>query len=421
MTVLDPNRNLAVHGRGYTLNPSYQVRLIDKNSGLIKAIFDSWRILYFGHRVNSIGWYQFAIDGTDDRKELFGLDDFIEIWRADPYSGIDWYREMYAMHRTSVHLIFDNGNTQYTSYGRTSEDLLNRRIIGYQSGDSYSNKSGPADDVMKEFVLENAGSSATSPPRLKDGVIQGLSVQAKSRGGTTWQGGRSGESLLNVLQNIAESTNVDFNLVPTDYGEWEFRTYANQLGTDRTLAQAVANALPPSSATTTEASATPQIAPVIFSVARGNMSNPSLSYNRTEEVTRVFVWGPGEEDDRLVAVVDDDLNIESSPWNTLELSVSANGQDTSSELISLGQETLYEKRARFDVNFSVLQQMNLIYGRDYFLGDRVSCAFPGVTEIDTVVDKKIIAVTINVSGGDEGNEGRENVEIELADTIRRYK
>lgn len=419
MTLLDPRRNLAIHGLGYTLNPSYQVRLIDKNTGLIKAIFDSWRILYFGHRVNGVGWYQFALDGLDDRKELFSLDDFVEIWRADPYNGISWYREMFGMHRTSVHAIFDNGNSQFTSYGRTSEDLLNRRIIGYQSGDSYSNKSGPADTVMKEYVKENAGSSATSPPRVEDGVTQGLTVQVSSHGGTTWQGGRSGENLFTVLQNIAESTGVDFALVPTGYGEWEFRTYANQLGTDRTLTQAYAsgqniniNTLP---------SVTPPTPPVIFSVGRGNMSNPTLSHNRTEEVNRVIVWGPGEEDDRLVAVVNDTIGIESSPWNTLELSVSANGQSTTSELISLGWETLYEKRARVDINFDVLQQMNLIYGRDYFLGDRVTCIFPGVPELGNTVDKKVIAVTINVSGGDEGNEGKENVQIELADTIRRYR
>lgn len=406
--VTAPTRSVSA-GLGYTLNPAYKVKLIDRDTGKQKAEFDNWRILYFGDRVNGIGWYQFAIDGLDSRKELFRLDDFVEIWRSDIYSGLNWYRELLGMHRTSVHHIFDNGNTQYSSYGRTANDMLNRRIIAYRTGSGYADKSGPAEEVMKEFVYENAGAGATSPPRLLDGVISGLTVQGTGTGGDTWSGGRAGENLFALLQNIAESTGVDFLLVPTGYGTWEFRTYPNQLGTDRTYdPQAQGNV-------------TPGRAPVVFSVQRANMSDPVLSYNRTEEVNTVFVWGPGEEEDRLVEIVEDDVSaIETSPWNQMEMSVSANGQETSDELIALGWETIFERRPRFDINFNPIQQKSLVYGRDYFLGDRVSAAFPGVKEIDVVTNKKIIAVTINISGGDEGGEGREDIRLDLADTIKKF-
>jgi len=67
---------------------------------------------------------------------------------------------------------------------------------------------------MKEFVSQNAAASATAPPRLFDGVLAGLTVQADGATGVSWTGARAYRNLLEVLQGIANDTGaMDFDVV----------------------------------------------------------------------------------------------------------------------------------------------------------------------------------------------------------------
>lgn len=345
------------------------------------AIFDSWRALEIQRKLNDHDLHTISFEGRDDRIPLFELDGFVEVMRQVP--GSAWYQEYVGFHRTGQYQYTEADNDIFTSYGRGLADLLGRRIIAYKSATAYALKSGPGDNIMKEFVNQNAAVLATSPPRIADGVFPNLTIEGNYSLGLTWAGHKPYQNLLAVLQEISLTSNVDFRvaliggLSLSGTLAFQFQTAYPQLGTDRSTT-------------------------VQFSLQHGNMLSPSVTVSRTEEVTRIFVLGPGEENNRRV-VVRSSADTADSPWNLIEATYDARREETLAAMNNAGDARLEELLAQDNFTFEVLQTDSLQYGRDYFVGDLVTASFKAVTAV-----LKIIGATISVS------EGRETINMDFA-------
>lgn len=362
---------------------AYQVKVFDPNTGVQTALLDYWTTLYIERPVNNFGTHQLTIDLDDSRVPYFVPDAIVEVWRKDDIGIHEWYREYVGLHITPQYEITETGRKLFTSYGRTLEDLLHRRTVRYFSGTPYATKTGMGETVMKAFVAENAATLATSPPRITDGTTTGLTVAADTALGLTWTGSRAWKNLLELLQDIAEATSVDFAIarVGNQPPAYQFQTYYPQLGTDRR-------------------------ASVLFEVELGNMARPTYISSHTEEANDILVLGQGQEDDRTVYNTSDLVAIATSPINRREVNTDARQEDDTAGLAASADAALQEHKAQETFNFQVLQTPSALYGLHYFLGDVVAARF---TTVNLAVTKKITRVTIRVA------EGKEDIGIELGE------
>lgn len=369
----------------------YQVRLKNQ-SGVQVALFDDWRSLSFSHQVNKPGSCSLGISGLDSRVGLFQLDGQIEIWRSDLANGLDWYNEWEGLVRSEQRQTTEEGTKIYTAYARGYVDLLARRIIAYAAGSAQAEKNGLAGETaMKQFVDENAGPGATSPPRLlQSGVTTGLTVQADGGLGGSWSGGRAYKNLLETLQKIAPQVLVDFDVIGTGAATFQFRTFTGQRGLDRTL-----DGLNP----VTGLNAAGNI-PVVFSLPMGNMQDISYTMSRLDEATAVFVAGQGVEAERQVVLRTNGPRIADSPWNNREaLRDARNVDEDTGALNVVGDQALLDLARQEKFIFRALQLPGQLYGKHYTWGDSITARYDSIQVnklilgVDVKVDEKGEAIT----------------------------
>ena len=375
----------------------YQVRL-KGTDGLVKAVFEDtggFISLQYSHRVNGISAFELALRGDDPRISLFVADSQVEIWRRHQLLDLDWYAEFEGVVRAPVAKVPLDGRETFHVNGQSYNDFLRRRMIAYTVGSAGAAKTGAAETVMKAYVKENLGSLATlGNGRKSDGVMTGLSVQADLALGTSWTGDRSYEKLIKALQEIASATGIDFDIVGTGAGLFEFRTYVGQRGTDRstvgldtfTARNGVGNT------------------PVIFSVENETMVDVVYSLNRTSEVNRYFILGQGQGEIRQITVSEDATLQDDSPWNLCEDSRNAVREGDATSLPFIGSAALAEAKIRKEFSFKVLQQPQQLYGKHYTWGDKITASFQAV---DTHL--KIVGMTGAFS------DGGERIELEFAE------
>jgi len=369
---------------------AYQVRVYS-TAGQIVAVLDRFRALTIEHRTNFSSTLTLSLYDDPSVAQHFQLDSLIEVRRRYPEAGLDWYTEYIGFHRTPQHQITQTDSRIFTSYSRGLIDLLNRRSIRYYADTDGSAKGpGPADDVIKDYVRENAGPLAlTSNNRVADGVLPGFSVAANTSQATTYEGANAWRNLLDVCRDIGEPHNVDFDVAWLGGASFEFRTFWPQQGTDRRVG-------------------TPN--QMLFSIEAGNMTDISHTVSRTDEVTSVLVLGPGEGPLRDTTLVEAPVpTLIASPWNKIEQDQDASHEDRLHALIDIGNQVLYEKRAILNFTFQPIQNAYSAYQRHYFLGDIVTCRFSGLQ-----ADVKIRALTISLS------ENTERITMELEEETQEF-
>lgn len=400
----------------------YYVRVLDWSGGVV-AFLTTWRRLSYTKRVNAPDSYVLKMDDSDiadsssgggtfgsgtfgsgvfgnpgggatsGRPSVFFVTDaLIEVWREDRAAvpPIVRYKDLDAFHRTGVEQALSSGLETFTSYGAGMTDLLARRGILYPAQSAGAMKAGPGETVMKSFVEENAGPSATvGLGRMADGVTAGLTVEADAGAGSAWEGSRQHKALLETCQEIAEATLVDFGVLrsnPPDPLGFAFRAKAYPWGADRTTV-----GLNPATGRNAAGNV-----PVVFAVGFANMGAPVYALNRGSEVNAVIVLGQGLEAMRADEERTNPAAIAASPWNRREAVRNANQEAAAAGLQSVGDAALIELQAHESFSFSVLQTNACRYGRDYFVGDTVTARYHGVER-----HYQIRSVTVVAEGGSE--------------------
>lgn len=366
----------------------YKVDIKDVDGNRV-ALFDDWRGLKIRRNLNEPDIVKLIINGNDERADLFELDGQILVYRKADHVDLDYYVEAQGFLRGSLIQQFENGKKNYTAYARGWEDLLARRIIGYKSGTEGAQKEDPAETVMKEYVKENAGSLATTGNgRIRSAAISELSVEALSAeaaagAGVIWGGSRAYRNLLEVIQEIANVTSLDFEIEKTGAKAWEFKTGA--IGNDRTDTDY--------DRSTGKNGA--GYAPVVFSSERGTIQEISYKNSRMDEVNVVFALGKGEGALRAIVTRTDPDAIDDSFINDREISRNGSSQDFTYELEDFGDDWLEELGVNPEFKFIVKQTESQFYGKDYFIGDSVTA------KLDDIVEhRRIVGADINVGASE---------------------
>lgn len=386
------------------MTATYEVR-IKSRAGVLQEVVtgvlgdpnagqnDGYSMLSYVKAVNEIGSGLVVLNAESALADVLApngepvLDMQVEFWRSDSDNEIAPYCDFYGFLRDREYTTDDNGQIRLIAYLDEQSDYLRRAAIDYRA--NVANRTlfsaVAAETILKTLVTRNATSSGTTGDgrdRNVDTWGSYISVAADTAAGTTLTLSCMGRNLYEVLKEVAETGGLDFSLVKTGAQAWEFRTAA-LLGTDR------------SSGSST----------VTFSLPYGNMRRPGLRSNRRGEKTVVIAGGQGVDSARTVAVRTGTNH--NATYNSFELFINASQYSTTAGLNTEADERLEELRARDALSFDVIQVPSTLYGKHYFLGDKVRAYFLGFS-----YTPQIRRVAVDVRS--RGNQPTEQIQVTAA-------
>lgn len=325
----------------------------------------------------------------DDRLSFFRetlVRDFIlEVYRTDPINGertLVWE----GFHRTLVDQVKANGTIVLTLYGVGYTELLKRRIILPPAGSETSDKSGPAETVIKEYVDESCVN-----PTDATRTVPGLSIYPDGAHGDTAAYSARYTILYTAVKRVSEQGGLDFTITRVgDVGTFELQV--ENIGTDRSVDNTDGND------------------PIIFDVRAGNMLIPIFSLNGGDEINFVYIGGQGEGVERTIQTMSDATAIAASPWNRREDFVDARNEATQDGLLTRGQSVLNERGFARTITFNIEQTPAVRWPRDWGLGDTVTPRY-----FNQEFSKRIIEITVTVTGGRTGQAKIEEISPEMVE------
>ncbi|NIQ88766.1 MAG: hypothetical protein GWN93_06655 [Deltaproteobacteria bacterium] len=276
--------------------------------------------------------------------------------------------------------------------GVDANDILRRRIVAAFAGSEEAGKTDYADDMMKEVVTEAFADGVEPTPSAGTRVLANLSVQADLSNGPTlsksFNWGRlllssSGGALADIAKASREAgTEVFFDTVVSDVSsssiDFEFRTYTGQPGQD------VSDR-------------------VVFDQRRGNLQNPFLDEDWSDEVNYVYAGGAGKGAARNVQQAYDASRYNVSQWNRCEAFADARDQTNDNSVREKARSLLEQGRPRRRFGGIPVDTRGTRFGIDWKFGDKVKARYKN--EEFTMI---IRLVTISVD-----DRGRETISARL--------
>lgn len=364
----------------------YELRLLQPDGTHIQLI-DEWSFFSYAKVVNGEGAIDITVPIGKIDPNTIGVDTLVEIWRA-PEPGSEYQWEMTAfINRWAVRTILNE--TSVNLLGPGQMNLIGRRLVRFNRTTAEAAKEGLSDDVMKEYVFENVPEPITDPYYSDERGIPNFTVAADEGRGETIGIEAGWENLLMVLQKIAEAsytkgTPIYFDVVRMGESEWEFRTYAEQRGIDRTVG----------------------VHPVQFSQDWGNLEEPSWEedWSEDENIVHGLGWGIGAA--RVVDPERDKWRMFRNLYSRREGIQDARGSTTLLQVAIRAVERLARMRPRVRFSGRLMSTPETLYGRDWYWGDKVRAVYQGRTFAGIVE-----SVWITVDGnGDETIDARLDAE-----------
>ena len=162
---------------------------------------------------------------------------------------------------------------------------------------------------------------------------------------------------------------------------FEFRTWIDQPGRDLT--------------------ATAQ-----FSQDAGNLKDPSLDWDYSEEITATYAGGRGEREERNIQQAYDSSRAGASIYNRRERFVQATDQVDDDGVLAAAESALWSGRPLLRFTGDALDTSDLVFQKNWDQGDRVSATFEGLTFTPIVRSAAIRLVA-----------GEETIDTRLSSTV----
>lgn len=366
---------------------SYELWLTD-DAGIRVAQLTTITKLVASRAVNKVGWLSLEMPLSFDINSI-ALDRMIQVWRQ-PTGGAMSLWQVYFLRKW----VFETRGSQevVTLEGPDVKDLLRRRIVAAYSGSAQASKTDFADDMMKEVVTQSIADGVAPLPTAGTRVWANLSIQADASAGPTITKSFPFDKLMSgsgsgVLPTLAQAareagTEVFFDIVPNVVTgssiTFQFQTTINQPGQDVTDR-------------------------VIFDQQRGNMREPKLEYDYSEEENYIYAAGQGEGTARNIQQVYDATRYGASIWNRCEGFADARNQTASDGVREAGRATLETGRPRIRFTATPVDTAGTRFGTDWNFGDKVKARYKNI-EFDTIIR----AVTLSVDGS-----GKETIQAAL--------
>jgi hypothetical protein len=238
------------------------------------AAFTEFVSIHTVQTVNAVGAFEIVFPESFDSKWL-KVDRIIEIYRSTP--DVPEYRHFSGLLRKWY---WEKGET-VTLVGSDWMELLKRRVVAYPRDSGQADKTGLADDVVKAYVRENLSAEAGQDRSLD---AYGFSVQADTGMGSSVTTSHAWANLLQAIQDICDdatdlSEQTFFWIEHTGKNGLQFRTNVGYQRKDHTSLGAA----------------------LFTSADLGNLSDPKVTYDYSDEIN--YVYATGREKGTLVAAM----------------------------------------------------------------------------------------------------------------------
>lgn len=329
--------------------------------------------------VGEVGAFSVLMPGTFPRS-LLEVDRQVQFWRR--HRGRNSLElDQVGFLRRWKYETDGRGLTTLKLSGPDIQELLYRRIIAYAAGTANAGTVTAVDDGMKDIFNVNFLAAATDGDRDISG--NEVTVQNDLGDGGSITKSFSWRNVMDVLQELnaasrTAGTEVFFRLVwqgidENDRLQLQFRTYTGQPGKDLTY---------PNSS-------------IVFGLEFGNLVEPSLEYDHTNEINYVYAGGQGEGADREIVEVSDLARIKKSAWNRREGFKDARNESTTAGVTAAGNAMLAEFRPRERFSGTIMDTKFTPYGSGWRLGDRLPVTYIG-RQFDEILRK--VAVKVSQDG-----------------------
>jgi hypothetical protein len=330
----------------------------------------------YSRALNDIGVFAMTLPSDPDWPAIFTLDTLIEVERTSPVTGFLQVEETYLTRL--LHRFREGNEERFVVGGLSLNHLLARRIIDPAddplAAGGYSTKAGPADDILVAYANEQAGPSASAARRFLN-----FSVAASASVGSPAGRRLRYENLLDVFQEVADQSNVDF--IVSRITSNTLRLTVLPIGTDRTRTRNY------------------PFAPFVeLNPLRGNLSDPSLRLDRKKEQNYVYALAQGPGESRIVTQVQG-AGINDSPYNRIEFTTDVRTAERgdSTTVGTQARAALYEQQAKMEFTFKPTgTEPGNIYRQDWDVGDTLTCVWD-----DEIIDLRVREVEVSLDNGGE--------------------
>ena len=358
---------------------TYYCTLLDSLGNEV-ALLDtpSLPALRYERRLNDVSAAQFTIRAGDPRVALISKHTWFEVYRSRAVSAPSVREQSYLVVGLD-RFVEDDGQEWVIVSGVSLEWLLLPRFVDPRNDPSaaggWSTKLAPVDVLMADLVSQQAGPGASSHGSTPSQQIPGLAVPTPPGVGPNLPFRRAWDSVLEVLQDLAEPDRMDFRIERTTGLAMAFR--AERIGADRTQ--------------TTNYPGRPF---TVLTPHLGTLRQPRLTLDWKDERTVVHLLGRGAGDNREL------YGSMAGSWNETPYSYAAvvedlRSADSASEYIEQAQEVLAKHRAKKSFTFEVERGAET-YGVLWDLGDCVTVDWGDMSE-----EMRITAVTVELTGDGE--------------------
>jgi len=336
----------------------------------------------YTRRLNGVGAFMMSLPRALRQPVMLRKDALAQVYRSDPVTGQMREDGTYFL-RSAEHVpgTYDG----LVIGGVSAEHLFKRRVYNPDDDPNvaggFSTKSGPAVTVMREVVTEQMIAPAVNNERAFPGLSL-ASIGEDTSPNYPFRREIGQQNVLDVLSDVAKATRLDFWLAfdgvdPAGYPKFVF--HAGRRGTDRSKHSHPAGPY------------------VYLTPSSGNLVEPQLTLDSTEEANAVYVLGKGANGNRLVYRQERSAAVVESPFNRVERAVESSEADTLDELLAAASTALAEGAPQVTFSFMPLVTASgAIYQLDWRLGDVVTVGAYGYE-----MDARVTAVTVTLTGAGE--------------------
>jgi len=366
----------------------YQLAFRDTTGSLVTVMDLTGAVqMRYSKTLNGCGAFLLTLPADLSKPIMSTLDAVVQVIWSDE-AGQNVIDGTYLLRRFAP--VGEGLNDVFMVGGVGLEHLLWRRIFLSEDDplevNGFSTKSGPADTVMSQVIDEQCITPATNTSRALPGLQ--LGPVAGTGSSVAFREESSDTKVLELVRKLAAASGADFWV---EYGQTgpTFTVQLGTVGTDRRKSTNSPLGLPY----------------VYFAPQLGNLDQPELDMDRQEEQNHVYVFGQGPAGSRLV-YGQVGSGAADSPWNDCEFGVQAKNTKTLDDWLTEADAALNDERTRL-TSFTFRPQKDTrfaLYGRDWFLGDKVTVAYQ-----DHEFEMRIPTVEITVTS--EGDDIKPTMEL----------
>jgi hypothetical protein len=335
--------------------------------------------LSYGLKEIEPGVLEFTLPGDFDMT-LLAIDNQVEIYREIANGSLQLEGDTAWFIRKVKPLTTQDGLAIIQVTAFSALEIMQRRIVAYFSGTSYTDKEKiPWDDMLREIVDENYGPGASYGGDPARNLEPWLVVEPDYSWGVSYTRSMPWRNILNVLQDIVADVRgtgiyCSFDVIRIGPGRFEYRVFLGARGADH------------SSTSST---------PVIVSEDRKNLLQPALDFDWSSEFNFAYGTGQGQGDQRIIKTAADTTRINISPFNRREFNRDARQAEIADSVQAEANSALEEGRPKRTFTGLISQTEGCLYGVHWKWGDIVTAEYKGIS-IDCHVDA--VTVMVDASG-----------------------